>query len=96
MIKANDPDIYDVKLGKFSARRHQLFTVVAKEPIRAEHKSVTHGGLYYSRDSMDKFTFRKQTVLPFERTVGVSKKEKIKQVEDILKKNKSRPRSHAN
>lgn len=56
MIKANDPDIFDVKIDKFSSRKHQLFHIEATEPLPTEARNVSHGGQFYNRDNYSKFT----------------------------------------
>jgi hypothetical protein len=57
IIKANDPEIYEVKLDKFSSRKSALFYMTAREPLPAEGKNVSHGGIYYNRDNQTKFMY---------------------------------------
>ena len=56
MIKANDPEIYNVKIDKFSRRSEQMFYPI--KHIKPEGKAVTHGGMYYSREYKDRIVFK--------------------------------------
>ena len=91
MIKANDPNLYNVKLDKFSGRRNQLFSQVTQVPLPAEGKNACPGGLFYDKSDKFKFTSTGGKVMPFTRTY-TNRRQQIKHIEEVLKKQK-RPRS---
>ncbi len=91
IIKANDPNVFQVKLGKYSERNpKQQFWVPATEPLPSEGKDVSHGGVYYDRSNYEKTVFSSQMYhsLPFERKIQ-NKKEILKRIEILTKKSRA-------
>ena len=58
LVKANDPDIYDVKFDKFAGRsQNMLFNLPSQTPIPIEGRNVKHGGLFYNVENQSRFKF---------------------------------------
>lgn len=90
-IKANDPNIFQVKIAKYAYRNpKQQFWVPSMEPLPTEGKEVTHGGIYYDRKAYEKNVFSTTMYhsLPFERKIE-NKMEKIRHIEQATKNSRA-------
>lgn len=86
-IKANDPEIYNVKLAKFSKRNtSQYFYLTTQRPLPCEGKMVNHGGIYYERKQYEK-QVHSQTMfhsMPFKRDAK-TRKEVLERIERVTR-----------